>query len=155
MVVVDRFSKMAHFIALPETATAKDTATAFLREVWKLHGLPELIISNRNTKWTSEFWDGLFGLLGIKKWMSTSFHLQTDGQTERVNHTLETYLRTFINYNQDDWYSLLPLAEFAYNNSVMQATQLTPFFTNSRYHPKIIWTSNEETKNPTSKAYSY
>jgi hypothetical protein len=153
MVVVDRFSKMAHFIALHETATAKDAAQAFLKEVWKLHELPESIVSDRDTKWTSEFWDGLCGLLGIKKRMSTSFHPQMDGQTERVNQTLETYLRTFINYDQDDWYSLLPLAEFAYNNSVTQATQLTPFYTNYGYHPKTIWTTSEESKNPASKAY--
>jgi hypothetical protein len=70
--------------------------------------------------------------------MSTSFHPQMDKQMERVNQTLKTYLRTFINYYQDDWYSLLPLAEFAYNNSVTQATQLTPFYTNYRYHPKTI-----------------
>jgi hypothetical protein len=87
--------------------------------------------------------------------MSTSFHPQTDGQTERVNQTLKTYLPTVINYNQDDWYSLLSLAEFAYNNSVTQATQLTPFYTNYRYHLKTIWTSSEESKNPASKAYAY
>jgi hypothetical protein len=87
--------------------------------------------------------------------MSTSFHPQTDGQTERVNQTFETYLHTFINYDQDDWYSLLPLAEFAYNNSVTQATQLTPFYTNYGYHPKSISTSSEETKNPASKAYAH
>jgi transposase InsO family protein len=122
MVVVDHFSKMAYLIGLKETATTKDAANAFLKEVWKLYRLPESIISDRDTKWTSEFWDGLCGLLGIKKRMSTSFHPQTDRQMERVNQTLETYLRTFINYDQDDWYSLLPLAEFAYNNSVTQAT---------------------------------
>jgi hypothetical protein len=87
--------------------------------------------------------------------MSTSFYPQTDRQTERVNQTLKTYLRTFINYDQDDWYSLLPLAEFAYNNSVVQATQLTPFYTNYGYHPTTIWTSLEETKNPASKAYAH
>jgi hypothetical protein len=154
MVVVDRFSKMAHFIALTETATTKNAANAFLKEVWKLHGLPESIISDQDTKWTSEFGDGLCGLLRIKKRMLTSFYPQMDGQTERVNQTLETYLRTFINYDQDDWYSLLPLAEFAYNNSVTQATQLTPFYTNYGYHSKTIWKSSEETKNPPSKAYA-
>jgi transposase InsO family protein len=102
MVVVDRFLKMVHYIALKETATAKDAANAFLNEVWKLHGLPKSIISDRDTKWTSEFWDGLCSLLGINKRMSTSFHPETDGQMERVNLTLETYLRTFINYDQDD-----------------------------------------------------
>jgi hypothetical protein len=70
--------------------------------------------------------------------MLTSFHPQTDRQMERVNQTLETYLRTCINYDQDDWYSLLPLPEFAYNNSVTQATQLTPFYNNYGYYPKTI-----------------
>jgi hypothetical protein len=70
--------------------------------------------------------------------MSTSFHPQTDGQMERVNQTLETYIRTFINYDQDDWYSLLPLAKCAYNDSVTQVIQLTPFYTNYGYHPKTI-----------------
>jgi hypothetical protein len=72
---------------------------------------------------------------------------------ERVNQTLKTYCHTIINYDQDDWYSLLPLAESTYNNSVTQATQLTPFYTNYGYHPKTIWTSSEESKNPASKAY--
>jgi hypothetical protein len=92
--------------------------------------------------------------LGIKKRILTLFHSQTDEQTERVNQTLEHYLRTFINYNQDNWYSLLPLAEFADNNSVTQATKLTPPFTNYGYHPNTIWTTSEESKNPTSKAYT-
>jgi transposase InsO family protein len=70
--------------------------------------------------------------------MSTSFHPQTDGEMERVNQTLKTYLHTFIHDDQDNWYSLLPLAEFAYNNSVTQATQLTPLYTNYVYHPKMI-----------------
>jgi transposase InsO family protein len=138
MVVMDRVSKMAHFIGLKETATAKDAANAFLKEVWKLYGLLESIISDRDMKWISEFWDGLCGLFGIKKRMTTSFHPETDGQTERVNQTLKTYLRTFINYDQDDWYSLLPLAKFTYNNSETQATQRTPFYTNYGYHPKTI-----------------
>jgi hypothetical protein len=74
---------------------------------------------------------------------------------KRVSQTLETYHRTFINYNQDDWYSLPPLAEFAYKNSVTQDTQLTPFYTNYGYHAKMIWTRSEESKNPASKAYVY
>jgi transposase InsO family protein len=102
MVVVDHFSKMAHFIVLAKTATAKDAAQAFLKEVWKLHGFPKSIVSDQDTKWTSEFWDGLCSLLEIKKRMPMSFHPQTDGQTERVNQTLETYLPTFIKYDHND-----------------------------------------------------
>jgi transposase InsO family protein len=129
---------MAHFIAFNETATVKDVAKAYLKEVWKLHGLPKSIISDRDTKWTSEFWNGLCCLLRIKKRMPTSFYPQTDGQTEKVNQTLDTYLHRFINYDQDNWYSLLPLAEFAYNNFVIQAIQLIPFYTNYGFHPKTI-----------------
>jgi hypothetical protein len=103
MMVVDRFSKMAHVIALIETATAQDAAKAFMREVCKLRGLPKSIISDRNMKSMSKFWDRLWGLLGIKKRMSMSLHPQTDRQMERVNQILETYLHTFINYDQDDW----------------------------------------------------
>jgi hypothetical protein len=99
MVVVDYFSKMAHLIALIETATAKDAAQAFLREDWKSHELPESITSDQDTQWTSEFLDRLCSLLGIKKRMSTSFHSQTDGQMERFNQTFKTYLHTFINYD--------------------------------------------------------
>jgi len=121
MVVVDRFTKMAHFIGLPTNATAKDVATVFLREVWKLHGLPTEIISDMDAKFSGEFWESLSKLLGIKRKMSTAYHPQTDGQTERTNQVLEGYLRNFVNYDQDDWYQLLPLVEFAYNNSATNA----------------------------------
>jgi hypothetical protein len=87
--------------------------------------------------------------------MSTAFHPQTDGQTERVNQNLETYLRTFINYDQDDWYQLLPLAEFAYNNSVTTATNLSPFYTNYRFNPRTQWPRTDEVKNPASTAYAH
>jgi hypothetical protein len=106
-------------------------------------------------KWMNEFWDGLYGLLGIKKRMSTSYQPQMDRQMERVNQTLETYLATFINCDQDDWYSLLPLAKFAYNNSVAQATQLTPFYTNYGFYPRTIETSSEESKKLGFKAYAH
>ena len=102
MVTVDRFSKMAHFVPLHENATTKDCATAFRQNIWKLHGLPEDIVSDRDTKWTGEFWHNVCKMLGIKRNLSSAFHPQTDSQTERVNQTLETYLRTFVNYDQND-----------------------------------------------------
>ena len=97
MVVVDRFSKMAHFVPLHENATTSDVAKAFLKEVWKHHGLPEDIVSDRDSKWTGNFWKELCESLSIKRKLSTPFHPQTDGQTERVNQTLEKYLRMFVN----------------------------------------------------------
>ena len=99
MVGVDRFTKMAHFIGLPTNATAKDITNVFLREVWKLHGLPTVIISDMDAKFSGEFWESLCKLLGIKRKMSTAYHPQTDGQTERTNQVLEGYLRNFVNYD--------------------------------------------------------
>ena len=97
LVVVDPFTKMAHFIGLHENATAKNVADTFLREVWQLHGLPTEIISDMDAKFSGEFWESLCTMLGVKRRMSTAYHPQTDGQTERTNQVLEGYLRTFVN----------------------------------------------------------
>ena len=85
MVVVDRFTKMAHFIGLEEKATARDVADMFLKVIWKHHGLPTESISDMYVKFAGEFWESLCKKLGIKRKMSTAYHPQTDGQTERVN----------------------------------------------------------------------
>ena len=95
IVIVDRFTKMAHFIGLPTNSMAKDVSNVFLQEVWKLHGLPTEIISDMDAKFSGEFWVSLCKLLGIKRKMSTAYHPQTDGQTERTNQVLEGYLRNF------------------------------------------------------------
>jgi hypothetical protein len=87
--------------------------------------------------------------------MSTAFHPQTDGQTERVNQTLEHYLRAFCNYEQDDWAELLPLSEYAYNNSVTTATGQSPFYTNYGYNPRTNWPTEAEVVNPTSDLYAH
>jgi len=155
MVVVNRFTKMAHFIGLHENATAKDVADTFLREVWKLHGLPTEIISDMDAKFSGEFWESLCKMLGVKRRMSTAYHPQTDGQTERTNQELEGYLRTFVNYDQDDWYQLLPLAEHAYNNSATNAHKMTPFFANYGFHPQTEWMKEREAHNPGATMYAY
>jgi len=92
MVVVDRFTKIAHFLGLNENATAKDVADIFIREIWKLHGLPTESISDMDAKFSGEFWESLCKSLGIRRKMSTAYHPQTDGQKERTNQTLEGYL---------------------------------------------------------------
>jgi len=155
MVVVDRFTKMANFIGLPTEATAKDVATVFLREVWKLHGLPTEIISDMDAKFSGEFWESLCKALGIKRRMSTAYHPQRDGQTERTNQVLEGYLRNVVNYDQDDCYQLLPLAEFAYNNSATNAHGLTPFYANYGFHPQTEWMKEREAQNPGAGLYSH
>src|SRR5258708_14786476 len=97
-VVIDRFSKMAHFIPLLRVAkTAADLARIFAKEIWRLHGLPRDIVSDRNSRFTSATWKEFLNVTGIRPRMSTAFHTQTDGQTERVNQLIEAYLRPFIN----------------------------------------------------------
>jgi len=92
-VVIDRFTKMAHFLPLPkEKKTAADLAVTFAREIWKYHGLPTDIVSDRDSRFTSEVWKEFLWLSGIQPQMSTAFHPQTDGQTERLNQTIEAYL---------------------------------------------------------------
>jgi len=110
-VVIDRFTKMAHFIPLREKTT-EDLAMIFAREVWKYHGLLTDIVLDRDSCFKSETWKGFLSLLGIHPRMSTAFHPQTDGQTERLNQTIEVYLQAFISRDQDNWVSLLPMAEF-------------------------------------------
>ena len=103
-VIVDRFSKMAHFIPLRTEEHIKELALTFVKEIWRLHGLPESIVSDRDTRFTSKFWTSLMQLLQVKLNMSTAFYPESAGQTERVNQTLEQYLRSYCTYQQDDGY---------------------------------------------------
>ncbi|KAL5590152.1 uncharacterized protein BROUX77_007040 [Berkeleyomyces rouxiae] len=136
LVVVDRLSKMAHFIPCDSSLDAAGFAKLYLSAVYRLHGLPLDIVSDRGSLFTSAFSKALAKLLGIKQNLSTAFHPQTDGQTERVNSILEQYLRGYTNYRQDNWADLLPLAEFSYNDSESSSTMLTPFFANHGFHPR-------------------
>jgi len=155
MVVVDRFTKMAHFIRLHENATAKEVAEAFLKAVWKLHGLLSEIILDMDMKCACEFGKSLCKKHGVKRKISTADHPQTDGQTERVNQVSGGYLPIFVNYDQDDWYHLLRLAEYAYNNSVTMAHDMTPFFAKYGYHPQTKWLKERETQSPGANLYAH
>ncbi len=136
-VIVDRFTKMAYFIPTVKEATADDIATLFIQHIVAQHGTPDDIISDRDTRFTSRFWSRLLQLLGIRRNMSTAHHPRTDGQTERVNQSLEHYLRAYCNYQQNDWRKLLPLAQFSYNNSVHSSIGQSPFYANYGHHPKF------------------
>ena len=135
VVFVDKLSKMTHFVACKTAATAEDLARIFLRTIFAVHGLPKNIISDRDTRFTSDFWKTFFGVVGTKLCMSTAFHPQSDGQTERMNRTLQEVIRHYVGPRRDDWDTLLPLAEFAINNSVAESTGMTPFYMNSGQHP--------------------
>jgi len=146
-VIVDRFTKMAHFIPLQENATM-DLAVVFAREGWKHHGLhTDCIVSDRDSRFTSQIWKEFLQLLGIRLRMSTAFHPQTDGQRERLNQTIETYLLTFVRKEQDDWVRLLPMAEFAYNNSTTTGNGMSPFYANYSLHLVALHPTSTEPLN--------
>jgi len=101
LLVVDRFRKMAHFIPLKKK-DSPTVARAYLENVWKYHGFPEDVVSDRDSTLTGSFFTDLYNYLGIKRSMSTAYHPQTDGQTERINQVIEAYLRSYCNYEQND-----------------------------------------------------
>jgi len=120
---------MAVFIKTRTTADANELANLFVEHVFSKHGLPNDIVSDRGSLFVSAFWTALCDTLKITRNLSTAYHPETDGQTERINQILEQYLRMYVNYQQDDWTQWIPLAEFAYNNSRHSSTKQTPFET--------------------------
>jgi len=147
---------MAHFLPLrKEGKTVADLAVIFTWEIWKFHGLPTDIVSDRDSRFTSEVWKGFLRLSGIRPRMSMAFHPQTDGQTERLNQTIEAYLRAFVSKEQDDWIRLLPMAEFAYNNSVTTGNGMSPFYANYGFPPVAMNLASTEPLNPASKVYAH
>jgi transposase InsO family protein len=104
LVVVDRFSKYGHFLAMAHPFSAAKVAKLFLDNVYKLHGMPDNIVSDRDRVFTSLFWQQLFTLSGTQLCMSSAYHPQSDGQTERVNQCIETYLRCFVHACPSKWY---------------------------------------------------
>ena len=127
VVVVDRFTKYAHFGALPNPYTACKVAELFSNMVIRLHGVPRTIVSDRDPVFTSAFWKKIFELMGTKLKMSSAYHPQTDGQTEVTNRYLEQYLRAFTTENPKQWSKYLQWAEYHYNTSFHSSIQMTPF----------------------------
>jgi hypothetical protein len=155
-VIVDRFTKMAHFIPLQKgEQSAENLARVFTKEIWRMHGLPLDIVSDRDSRFTSKFWKALTSQLGIRARMSTAFHPQTDGQTERTNQTIEAYLRAFVNPEMDNWVALLPTAEFAYNNTSSSSSRVSPFYANYGFHPSANNPPRRGPRHPASELYSH
>ena len=136
-VVVDRLSKMAIFTPTSTHVTAEKLADLFVTRVVTRFGMPASIVSDRDPRFTSTFWTHTCKLFGTKQKMSSAFHPQTDGQTERMNRLLEETLRHYVNDNQSNWVNLLPMAEFAINNSWNSSIQSTPFYLNFGQHPRL------------------
>ena len=124
---VDLFTKQAHFIPCNIKITAQQLARIYIKEIYRLHGLSRVIICDRDPRFTSVFWKNMFSQLQTKLNISSSYHPQTDGQTERTHRTIEQILRAFVYKQHNQWYDFLPLAEFSYNNSRHTSTTFSPF----------------------------
>ncbi|XP_026451403.1 uncharacterized protein LOC113351675 [Papaver somniferum] len=127
LVIVDKFTKFRHFIALIHPYTAASVAKVFIDTVFKLYGLPKSIVSDRYVVFVRNFWQALFSRLGTSLHLSSAYHPQTDGQTERVNDCLETYLRCMTNFKPSKWVTWLPMAKWWYNTSYHTILKLSPF----------------------------
>jgi len=128
---------MVYFILTTERISAKGLARLFRDNVWKLHGLPKSIISDKGPQFAAGLIRELNKMLGIESKMSTAFHLQTDRQTKRINQELEQYLRMFIDHRQEQWPDWLGTAEFVYNNKAYSSTKTLFFKANYRQDPRM------------------
>lgn len=137
LVVVDRLTKMARFIPTTDDVDSDGTLKLFLTHVVAIHGIPDDIVSDCGSVFTSRFTRTVMNALGIKQNLSTAFHPQTDGQTERTNGILEQFLRCYTNYQQNNWSDLLYWAELSYNNSLQSTTNQTPFYALHGYHARF------------------
>ncbi|CAI7849896.1 unnamed protein product [Closterium sp. NIES-54] len=137
LVVVDRLSKMSHFIPTHTTVTAPETARLFFDHIVRLHGLPSAIISDRDPRFLSNFWQSLFKLHGTRLKFSTAYHPETDGQTERMNRTLEDALRAQVHTRQTDWDLHLTAIKLAYNSTPHLSTGQPPFYLPTGQHPRL------------------
>lgn len=137
LVVCDRYSKMVRYVPTRTTIKAAELFPLLFQHVFSLFGMPSGIVSDRGSLFTSDYWSDLCYIARVQRRLSTAWHPQTDGQTERQNQVVEHYLRIHCNDRQDNWAGLLPAAEFAYNNSAHASHGESPFFTVYGYHPEF------------------
>lgn len=152
LVIVDHFSKGAHFIPCKESMDSSALASLFISHFFRYHGLPDKIVTDQGPIFVSAFWSTVQKALRIHSAPSTAYHPQTNGQTEQTNQTLKTYLQHFCSYRQDDWSDWLPIAEFSFNNSTLSSTKLSPFFSWQGFHPRVNGFT-APSKVPTADAY--
>jgi transposase InsO family protein len=138
LVMVDRLTKYTHFVPCMKSITAEELAHLVLDRLIRYHGIPKSFITDRDKLFTSNYWKTLVSVMGIKHKLSTAYHPQTDGQTERANQTLEAYLRHYVNYAQDNWVIYLPMAQLALNQQISATTGVTPFYANFGKHPNLF-----------------
>lgn len=136
-VIIDRFTAMVHLIPIRTSTDAAELAHLYLREVVRLHGVAKSIVSDRDPRFTSKFWSEVNRILGTRLLMSTAFHPQTDGATERANRTINAILRAVVNPDQSNWIEKIPMVEFAMNSAVSKSTGYAPFDLNFGYIPTL------------------
>jgi len=151
LTIVDRLTKYTMFISFKETATAPVLAYTILRKLINNHELSKEFITDRDKLFTSKFWEMLTAELKINHKMLTTYHPQTDGQSKWINQMVKTYLRHYINTNQNNWVQLLLTAQFVYNNTQNETTKETPFWANYEYNPKV-WQEPQAHKSQSQKA---
>src|SRR5260221_2793437 len=134
LVVINHLTKQVIFIPSHDTMNAPQVAQLFLTHVFSKHGVPSHITLDRGSEFVSHFFRSLGKLLQMRLHFTSGYHPEGDRQTEHANQVLEQYLQVYMNYQQDDWVTLLPMAEFAYNNATNATTGVSPFFTNKGYH---------------------
>ncbi len=151
LVIVNWLTKIVHYKLVKVMIDAPSLAEVIIDMIVRHYRVPKSIVMDRGLLFISKFWSSLCYFLGIKWKLSTAFHLQTDGQTERQSSTMEAYLRVFVNWKQDDWVRLLSMAEFAYNNAKNASTGYTFFELNYGYYPRV---SFKEDVDPHSRSRS-
>src|SRR5260221_4303920 len=153
LVIVDCLTKQSLFIPTHDSINSLELAQLFLTQMFLKHGMPSHITSNRGSEFVSHFFQSLSKLLQMELHFTSGYHLEGDGQMEHLNQVLEQYLWAYTNYQQDDWSSLLPLAEFTYNNATNETTRVSLFFANKGYHPSFAVEPNEQGSSPEAQCF--
>ncbi len=153
LTVVDRFSKATHFIPLPKIPSARETAVAVIDHVFRIHGLPMDVVSDRGPQFISKFWKEFCRLLGATVSLSSGYHPQSNGQTERANQDLERVMRCLVSQNPSSWSQQLSWVEYAHNSLPVSSTGLSPFECSLGYQPPIFQSMESEVAVPSAHAF--
>src|SRR6266446_967465 len=153
LVVANHLTKQAIFIPSHDTVNALQVAQLFLTHVFSKHRVPSHVTLDQGSEFVLHFFHSLGKLLRMRLHFTSGYHPEGDGQTERANQVLEQYLQTYMNYQQDDWATLLPMAEFAYNNTMNVTTGVSTFFANKGYHPEFTADLQVETSSAKAQAF--
>src|SRR5258705_6939620 len=153
LVIVDHLTKQSLFIPTHDSIDSPELAQLFLTHMFSKHSMPSHITSDWGSEFVSHFFRSLGKLLQMELHFTSGYHLEGDGQTECLNQVLEQYLQAYMNYQQDDWSSLIPLAEFTYNNATNETTGVSLFFTNKGYHPSFATEPNEQVSSPEAQCF--